>query len=461
MTALDWVEREVGSAELGDARRTKRLVELTRAVAATPAASIPAACGSWAATKAAYRFFDDDAVAADAIVAAHVRATAERAGTTGELLLAVQDTTQLDFSAHPTLAGAGPLAGVGQRGLLVHSVLAASDDGVPLGLLHQRRWARDPDEVGVRRTRRQRPTAAKERQRWLDALAATHAALPAGTPVLTVADREADLYDLFALPRPPHSEVLIRAAHNRRVDHEARYLRDALERAPVCGEATVSIGRRDERPPRAATLRLRAVALSLWPPHRRAGAAIPVVAVLAEEPAPPDDVDPVRWLLLTTLPDASADGAAKAVRRYALRWVIERYHYALKQGCAVEKVQLRTMERMERALAVAAVVAWRLTWLTYLARRTPAAACTVALSEPPWQALCCVIHRTVAPPATPPSLRQAVRWIAQLGGFLGRKGDGEPGLKVIWRGLQRLDDLTLGWSLAQLPPTPARDVGNA
>jgi hypothetical protein len=459
MTEHGWIATELGTANLGDRRRTQRLGQLVSALAARPTASIPAACGSWAATKAAYRFLDEDAIEADAILAAHVHATVRRAEAE-PLVLAVQDTTQLEFSAHPALAGAGPLAGAGQRGLLVHSVLAATDDGVPLGLLHQHRWARDPEEAGSRHTRRAKPTAEKESQRWLDALDATHAALPPETAVLTVADREADLYDLFALPRPAGSELLIRATHNRRVDHEAQYLCAALDQASICGELTVSIGRRDARPPRSATLTLRSVALALRPPHRRAGAAIPVVAVLADELAPPSETPPIRWLLVTTLPEVSPTAARAAVRRYALRWLIERYHYALKQGCAVEALQLRQVARLERALAIYAVVAWRLLWLTYAARRDPDQSCTAALSEPEWRTLCGLFHRA-APPSEPPSLRQAVRWIAQLGGFLGRRGDGEPGVKVIWRGLQRLEDLTLGWSLAQASPVPPRDVGNA
>ncbi len=460
MTEQGWITTELGTAVLGDRRRTQRLVRLADALAARPTAAIPAACGNWAATKAAYRFFDDEAIAADAILAAHVAATVRRADEE-PLVLALQDTTQLELSNHPALDGAGPLAGAGQRGLLVHSVLAATDDGVPLGLLHQHRWARDPEDAGSRHTRRAKPTAEKESQRWLDALSATQAALPAGSAVLTVADREADLYDLFALPRPEGGALLIRATHNRRVDHEARYLRAAIERAPVGGELTGAIGRRDARPPRPASLSLRSVALALWPPHRQAGEAIPVVAVLAEELAPPPDTPPIRWLLLTTLSDATPAGAIAAVRRYALRWLLERYHYALKQGCAVETLQLRTTARLERALAIDAVVAWRLLWLTSAARRDPEQPCTVALSEPEWRTLCGVIHRPAPPPSEPPSLRQAVRWIAQLGGFLGRRGDGEPGVKVIWRGLQRLEDLTLGWSLAQASPTPPPDVGNA
>lgn len=151
------------------------------------------------------------------------------------------------------------------------------------------------------------------------------------------------------------------------------------------------------------------------------------------------------------------------MRAYAQRWLVERYHFALKSGCRVEDLQLRTTERVERALAVYAIVAWRLLWLTYLARADPEAPCTVALTTPEWQVLYVTIHQTPDLPVRPPPLGQAVRWVARLGGFLGRAGDGEPGVKVLWRGLRRLEDLTLGWQLASAfpsPATPTRLVGN-
>jgi hypothetical protein len=464
MTETAWAETELASVQLGDRRLDRRLIQLVGDFSASPATSIPAACGTAAATKAAYRFLDDEAVDPDAIVGAHIQATTARVA--GEArILAIQDTTQLDLTGHRALEGVGPLAGVGQQGMLVHSVLAVSDDGVPLGLLHQQRWCRDPATAGSRHQRRQRPTAEKESQRWLDAAEATDAVVSPETAVLTVADREADIYDLFAMPRSPGHDLLIRATHNRRVDHEELYLHDAVTAAPVIGELTVTIRRRDDRPARDATLNLRCVPLALLPPrhHRDRAqlAPIPVVVVLAEEAHRPPQGDRIRWLLVTTILDASAAAAVAAVRHYAMRWLVERYHYALKQGCAVEDLQLRHVDRLDRAIAVFAIVAWRLLWLTYHARVAPDLPCTVALTEPEWQVLACTMLRTPVPPTTPPSLHQAVRWTAQLGGFLGRKGDGEPGLKVIWRGLRRLHDLALAWEIAHLPIPPNHDVGNA
>ena len=455
MPAAPWVQHEVGHAQLGDTRRVRRLTRVVSDLAAHPGDSIPAACGDWAATKAAYRFFDDDGVAAGAIRDAHQAATLSRIAAHATVLV-LQDTTALDFSTHPGLAGAGPLARTHGYGVWLHSALAASDAGVPLGLVDQQQWARDPATTGKRHTRRQRPTAEKESQRWLDALTATQALLTTPRHVVTVADREADIYDLFAAPRPATSDLLVRAAHNRRVGHEARYLNAAVAAAPVAGLLPIALQRADGQPPREATLAVRFRPLALQPPRhhpqRATRVPIPVVAILAEELAPPPGQPPIRWLLLTTWRVMELEEAVTCVRWYAARWVVERFHYVLKQGCKVEDLQLRTTDRLERAVAVFTIVAWRLLWLTYLAREEPEAPCTVALADPVWQALWCSIHHRPDPPTTPPSLHLAVRWIAQLGGFLGRAGDGEPGAKVLWRGLRRLDDITLGWTVARVPP---------
>jgi hypothetical protein len=345
--------------------------------------------------------------------------------------------------------------------------LAATTAGAPLGLLHQHVWTRDPETVGVRHTRRQRPTCEKESQRWLDATEATAAVVPPGIAVLTVADREADIYDLFALPRPPQHELLIRATHNRRIGEETGYLWAAAERAPVGDVAPVMVARRADREPREALLTLRWTPVTLLPPRNRTGRAslpaVPVVAILAAEPRPPVGERPIRWLLLTTRAVTTGEDALASVRWYAQRWVIERFHFTLKSGCKVEDLQLRTAPRLARALALCAIVAWRLLWLTYLARTDPEQPCTVALTTAEWQVLVALTPPLASVSARPPPLGQAVRAIARLGGFLGRADDGDPGVKVLWRGLRRLEDLTLGWQLAQTVPStplPARLVGN-
>jgi hypothetical protein len=460
-----WSALELRHVDLGDQRLNKRLVKLVDDFLAKPEASVPLASGDWAATKAAYRFWDNPRVDPDDIRAAHRNITLERlAGHHDEPILAIQDTTSFDFTDHPEIAGLGYLGHSKRRGFWLHTVLAVSAAGIPLGPLHQHTWTRDPATLGKRAQRNKKETADKESQRWLDALATTQAVLPPGQMVVTVADREADFYDLFAAPRRPGSHLLIRAKPRRRVRQMERLLGEAVRATAAAGTWTVDLRRGDDRPPRQAVLTIRFATVDIAPPsthpRRKELPHLRLTAILAEEENPPAGQEPVRWWLLTTLPITSLADAARAVGWYALRWLVERYHYVLKSGCRIEQLQLETAERLERALATYAVVAWRLLWLTYEARRAPEASCEAVLPRDQWQVLHRVVHKTDTVPVSPPSLREAVRQIARLGGFLARKGDGEPGVKTIWRGLRRLEDLVTGWQLSCKNPAP-RVVGNA
>lgn len=461
-----WAAEEVGTAQFGDRRLTKRLVKVVEDLAAQPNASVPQACGSWAATKGAYRFWDSRQVRPEAIRAAHQASTVARLAGAGRIL-AVQDTTDLDYAHHPATKGVGPLAHPACQGLKVHSALALSAVGVPLGLLAQEVWARDPTTVGLAKQRRQRVFEEKESHRWVTTMRAIEHALPAEQPVLVVADREADIYELLAAPRAVGVDLLIRADHNRRVEHPERYVWPAIQSSPVLGRLTVELRRHDERPPRQASLTIRATTLTILPPRhhpqRASLPSLPVQVVLAAEEAAPPGIKPISWLLYTTLPVTTFDTAIQIVRWYTLRWLVERYHYVLKSGCHLEQLQLETAERLERALATYCIVAWRLLWLTYEARLNPNAPADTVLEAHEWQALTCTMTNSSRPPVTPPSLHQAVRWIAQLGGFLARKHDGQPGVKTIWRGLRRLHDISETWRLLH-PPPPQLDtrlMGNA
>jgi hypothetical protein len=335
----------------------------------------------------------------DAIRAPHIDSTLDR-GHAQPLLLAIQDTTSLDFTHHPATRGLGPIGGTSyQQGLHMHSVLAVTPDGLPLGLLHQQIWVRDPAAVGQKHTRHQRETADKESQRWLTALAATQTQIQPSTQVVTIADREADIYDLFASPRPAHSHLLIRAAYDRRVEQPDGHLWPRMRQAPVGGAFTVEVPRGDDQPARSATLSLRWTSLRLKPPRHRKGqhtlSAVPLHGVVAEEQQAPPGVQPICWLLLTTLPIVSREDAMQMVAWYTRRWLVERYHFVLKSGCRVEALQLETAGRLERALATYCIVAWRLLWLTYAARLMPTAPCSVALQPAEWQALYCTVHTTI------------------------------------------------------------------
>lgn len=451
MDERSWAAAEFGAAQLGDARRTKRLVALAEQRSRQPTASLTQA--GWAAAKAAYRFFDNDAIAPEALLAPHRQATLRRLAGQAVILLP-QDTTQVDYSTHTDVTGLGVLQTERQRGLLLHTTLAVTPDRVPLGVLDQQVWARDPADFGKRHQRRQRAIDHKESRKWLDSLAralSVQSQLP-GVQLVSVADREGDVYDfLQPVLTAGGPAVLVRAAWDRAVAEPERRLRAHLAAQPVTGQVELTVPRRPGHPARQAVLRVRFGPVSLRPPQARRGASLPTLqlwAVLAQEAHPPAGVAGLDWLLLSSLPVADFAAACERVSWYACRWVVELYHKVLKSGCRIEARQLEHVDNLKRYLALDGVVAWQVLYATLAGRAQATLPCTALLDAHEWQALYCFIHQVATPPATPPNLQQAVRWIASLGGFLGRTADGEPGITTLWRGFQRLHDITAGWNLA-------------
>ncbi len=222
------------------------------------------------------------------------------------------------------------------------------------------------------------------------------------------------------------------------------------------------MARRDGHAARTALLTVQWQAVTLRPPKHRTSEGLPEVAlwaVLAVEAEPPDGVEAVEWLLLTTVAVETTADALERLDWYECRWGIEVWHKVLKSGCKIEARQLESAARLQRCLTLYSVIAWRIVYATMLARAVPDAPCTLVLDEDEWQALYCATHRTATPPSEVPTLQTAVRWIGKLGGFLGRKGDGEPGVTVLWKGFQHLVDLTTMYRIMR-PPSPRRNVGN-
>jgi hypothetical protein len=459
----EWAEEEFSAAELGDKRLTARLVQLAGVLGEKPQGSLPDASGEPATLKAAYRFFDNEEVTPEGMLASHIEATYRRMASQ-ELVLAVQDTTYLDWTSHPDTEGLGPLASANQQGLLAHSTLAISAERVPLGVLAQQVWARDGETFAQLKDHKQRPIAEKESHKWLkslEAVEAAHQACPE-THFVSVGDREADIYDLFVVKRSDGVDLLVRAANDRRVEAEERYLWAALEASPVVATTQMKVPPRNGQAARSASLSIHWREITLRPPTARTKEKLPPVTVWvvwAIETAPPPNLPAVEWLLLSTMPIYTTEDALQRLDWYACRWGIEVWHKVLKSGCRIEARQLETADRLKRCLTLYAVIAWRVLYATMLSRSVPDASCLALLNEPEWQALYCAIHNTTILPPTPPSLNQAVRWIAQLGGFQNRKGDGHPGVTVIWKGFQHLSDLTYMY-LVFRPQPFFKDVGN-
>jgi hypothetical protein len=449
--ASDWAEEEFGGLRLGDQRLQRRAVTLARDFGARPQAQIPQACQTRAKTKAAYRFFDHAQTNMNRLLATHYQATTQRVGQQ-KLVLAVQDTTSLNYSAHPATQDLGPIGSKlkGPLGLWLHDTLAFTVEGTPLGLLQVQCWRRDGKTFGKKHRRKQRPIEDKESHKWLASfqqVAAVQKQCPQ-TQLVSVGDREADVYELFHLARqdPSGPQLLIRAEQDRLLAEGQGHLVEAVRQQPLAGRQSLLVPRRGNRPAREAHLEIRFVPVTLQPPRGKARLGrLSLWAVLAEEVDAPVGADPLRWLLLTTCPVDSFSQALEKLDWYTLRWWIEVYHRTLKSGCKIEERQLGSADRIEACLAIDLVVAWRVFHLAKLGRETPDLPCTVFFEDAEWKALTMWVHQAPAPPARPPRLGEFMRLVASLGGFLGRKGDGDPGTKSLWLGLQRLDDITAVW----------------
>lgn len=451
-----WAEIEFGNVSLGDARLVKRLVCIAQKLGEQPTASIPQACGTWDHIKGTYRFFDNDRVEENQILASHQQASQDRARE-HPVVLAVQDTTQLDFTQHPATSELGHLHDQKHQGLFYHPTLLLSPEKVPLGLADYQVWTRPQEEFGKKHTRKKRPIHEKESHKWLRSLEATarlQAALP-NVCFINIADREADIYDFFRLSRQIDVHLLVRAAWNRRVAQPEKYLWHHLTAQPVAGYYTVEVPRRPANKGRQARLTVRFAPVTIQPPQHRYSdkelEPLAVWAVYAIEEEPPPGLVPISWMLLTTIPVTSLEESIEKIQYYTCRWAIELFFKILKSGCRIEELQLETGARLRRCLAVYSVVAWRVLFLTMQSRQQPDISCEVILEPEEWQALYCFSHETSQLPPQPPTLMEATRLIAQLGGFIGRRRDGHPGPITIWRGLQRLKDITFAWRLGRSP----------
>ena len=452
----NWIEAELGGANMGDARLTARLLEMTGMFYAKPTANIPQACATAMATKAAYRFLDNEKVGWQAILEPHYAATEARVGEHA-LVLVAQDTTSLNYSTHPHTQGLGPIGTQSEkvRGLMVHDTLAFTAKGIPLGLLDLQCWAREG--IGSREQRHSKPIADKESCKWIDSYAAVSAVQrrARNTQLVLMADREADIHEVFAAQAntPRGAQLLIRAerSRNRQVvleDDSHAALWRTLEQQEPLGSRQILIPPSDQRRARQATLAVRSAKVTLKPPKRSPHLApVAVWAVLAQELNPPPQVEALEWMLLTSVAVKRDEDAFERLDWYARRWGIEVYHRILKSGCRVEARQLEQAHRLLNCLAIDLIVAWRIYHLTALGEQAPEVPCTIYFTDSEWKALCTFVNRTKTPPALPPSLNEAVRLLGQLGGHLGRNSDAHPGSEVLWRGMARLADIESAYDL--------------
>ena len=435
--------------DFGDVRRNERFVTIINNVTSQPGASIAQHNNSWYDTKATYEFFKNEHVSLDELKKAMKHYGATQLADQPSVLV-IHDISNISYNelqAH----GLGYLDNKEGRGIMCYTSIAVTSAGLPLSLLYQHTWIRALEELGKSGKRKQTAFEDKETYRWKEGMQEVNKLLGNTVHKLHIADREADVYKLFFHRFEPHTDLLIRARHNRSLS-DGTHLWDSIAEQPIAVTVTLEVPDKTaasswKKRKVQAELRYQEVEV-LRPCSAKQDSyesvtltAIEVKEINNSSSSSSNDHQPaalIHWKLLTTLEINSVSEVLQCVKWYTVRWLIERFHYILKSGCRIEQLQLKTAESLQKAIMVYSMAAFRVMQLVYAGRHHPQVNCEVVLTKAQWLTLYMLIHNNNQIPREPPSLQQAVMWIGKLGGHLGRKGDGPPGLKTVWRGYQQL-----------------------
>lgn len=461
--ASEWAQRQFGGVVLGDRRRERRAVQMAERMAREPLGSLPVQMGSWEAQKGAYRLLDNGSVSHAGLSEPHWRKTWEESGKAGSVVLMVQDFTKLDYVGHPATVGLGEISKGVMGGLWVHNTLAILPQGRRvIGLAYQQVWAREARQSPEKEKRaHRRKRSNRQSLRWVQAVTSIGKP-PEPVKWVHVADRESDAFELFEAIMNMGVDFCIRMVQERRLaDWTAErptYLLKKVRDLPEMGQRTLDIPASSKQAARQTQLAVSWQSITIRKPRNTPGDEkyITVWVVRTWEKKPPPDIEPIEWLLITSVPVQSLQDALERIEWYTCRWVVEEYHRCLKTGCQMEKSQLRHAERLQRLLAFLSILAVRLLQLRDLARATPHLL-AIDLVDP-------VLVQIIASRSKkkPNELSLGFFWseVAKLGGFPARKSDGCPGWLRLWRGWLQLLDIAEGVRLAPNLPLIDKDVGN-
>ena len=463
------ISDELSGIHLGDKRLNQRSLNVIETLSVDPAASINASFETWGDTLAAYRLFDNGNVTPEAILQPHFNATLARIAAEPVVLI-VQDTTELDFSRHPP-DDAGCLNKAARFGLYDHTHLAVTPGGLPLGVVGVRTFDRSAESLGKTLERRSLPIEEKESFRWLEGyrLAGQIRKASAATQIVSVADREADIYDIFMEAQQEteatRAEFIIRSKEHRCINERVppaehgkrtavyRKFHDDVNASPVRIRMTIALPQTPKRAARDCDVEIRAKTLTLrHPKNRKDLPDVTCSVVCVREIGVPENGDsPLEWWLITSLPVTTIDDIQRVIDYYRARWTVEVYFKVLKSGCKVEDIQLETTARLKNCLAFYQIIAWRILYLTHLNRECPNIPCTSVFEDYEWQPVWRITTKTELP-AQPPLLSEFMRLLSSLGGYNNRTSEPPPGPQPIWIGLRRMVDFAKAW-LAFGPPT--------
>lgn len=442
-----WILEEFKNLAVNCGRIIKRFQKTMATLSKKLGESIAAASSNKSEAAAIYRLIDNEKLTEEVILDAHRKSTIERISESGEkIILNVQDTTELNYTGHKKTVGLGEYGTEkNSKGLIVHSSIAVTTQGVSLGLLDQKIWARDPAERGKSKDNRKRPIEEKESYKWIESMDRSNKNIPDRVLAVNVCDREGDIYEFFCDAIEKGKVFLTRIVQNRKTVEETK-LFEEIENEKAAGEVVVSIPRdtRKNIKQRTATLEIKHKKIRVKAPRNLAKKYcktefLEYSIILAREINPPQGVEAIEWYLATNIDISGLEEAYEKVKWYVQRWKIERFHYILKSGCEIEKLQEREAVRLKKLILMYSIIAIRILCITYFGRQNPGVSCESFFEEEEWKVLYCIANKTSVSPTKAPTIKEAIYDLARIGGFLGNNKEAEPGVKVIWKGLRELN----------------------
>lgn len=432
-----WIKSQFKGVDLKDKRLNMRIEKIAINMMANPSASIPEQNKDWKDTKGAYRFFDSKRVKFNEVIKPHIELTKEEVRKR-KIVLCIQDTCYITYSHHPSVKGLSRMGGGHNskkaEGLILHNTLAVDPNkfhpeviGILDQYIHNRNDAIDDEDW-------------KETQLWIEASRRIHIA-DSKTQIVEVMDREGDVFDIMQNSLDLKHDFIIRAKNNRILKKSSEHnLFDFVKKLNPSGVIKLDVRKKKGQIRRKVSLNVSFSKVTLSGPKNRKNETINCNVVYVLEEKPPQDQEPLEWILLTSLEVNSFDDAYKIIKWYKYRWIIEEYHKCIKSGCAVEKIQLKEEFRIENFLGIANVVAVRLLQLRDHARLTPEISAKKVID--PLKLKILLTYSKIKKSEI--TIYEYYRLVAKIGGFLGRKADGEPGWQNLWKGESKLTLLVEG-----------------
>ncbi len=434
--------KDFPNLDLGDIRRNERFVKIIDNLSTQPGSSIPKQNNSWYDTKATYEFFKNEDVSIGSLQQLISSYGVSQIKST-EPLLIIHDISNISYNDLKA-EGLGYLDNKEGRGILCYSSIAASTEGLPLALMYQHTWTRPLEELGKSKSRKNRLFEDKETFQWYKGMTEVNKYLGDTLQKIHIADREADVYELFFSAYEKGTELLIRARHNRQLGNGCSLWNQIAEQ-PCQQIITIQVPDETGKKKKdiEASVRYQKVEILRPSTSKNKYESVELTAIEIKQIGEvKKEEDRINWKLLTTMEVETVNEAMQCVKWYTYRWLIERFHYVLKSGTKIEQLQLKQAASLQKAISVYSLAAFRIMQLVYQSRHTPDVSCEVVLTKQQWTVLYMLIHQDLKNLKQPPTLSDTIKWIGKLGGHLGRKSDGPPGLKTVWLGYQRLCDAT-------------------